>query len=265
MVCVQLWSEERFNSLDALRASVGALVSVGGYAAARLLEQLYEHLVVAEGEDVSETQHVAVSGAIAMADRCLRDGVDKYLHVLAAGSRAMRQLCSASRHNGPQEMTAIKGSHKNCKQRHEQVMRSTAGGVLALWLHSRSFSCDHPRVSALAVDVPNVACAAGEILCSAACVATVSSAAEYHSRSAKVAAALCQCAAFLLGLVHLGLGVELLLQRLVGDLGGLVVLGLELSASLACLCALPKRESEVYGYLGGTYDCVPHEPSYSHL
>eukprot|EP00727_Mastigamoeba_balamuthi_P011970 m51a1_g7396 hypothetical protein (173) ;mRNA; f:157054-157860 len=158
-----------------------------------------------------------------------------------------------------------------------------AGGVLALWLHSRSFSCDPPRVSALAVDVPNVACAAGEILCSAACVATVSSAAEYHSCSAKVAAALCQCAAFLLGLVHLGLGVELLLltsgspvtAEECSHTGGfdpegvcvaqLVVLGLELSASLACLCALPKRESAVYGYLGGTYDCVPHEPSYSHL
>eukprot|EP00727_Mastigamoeba_balamuthi_P003619 m51a1_g13254 putative replication factor c subunit (71) ;mRNA; f:2-2589 len=59
-------------------------------------EQLYERLVVAEGDDVNDTQHAAVSGAIAKADRCLRDGVDEYQHVLAVGSRVMRQLCSAS-------------------------------------------------------------------------------------------------------------------------------------------------------------------------
>eukprot|EP00727_Mastigamoeba_balamuthi_P004627 m51a1_g14162 putative replication factor c subunit 4 (338) ;mRNA; f:67089-68496 len=86
----------RSNSLDALRASVGALVSAGGYAADRLLEQLYERVVAAEGDDVSDTQRAAVAEAIAEADRCLRDGADEYLQVLAVGSRVMRQLCSAS-------------------------------------------------------------------------------------------------------------------------------------------------------------------------
>eukprot|EP00727_Mastigamoeba_balamuthi_P008643 m51a1_g4400 hypothetical protein (1674) ;mRNA; f:391768-411511 len=94
-VVMALLAQSPKDQCDLFAPAVAYTTGVPNVAYA-VADQLYERLVVAEGDDVNDTQHAAVSGAIAKADRCLRDGVDEYQHVLAVGSRVMRQLCSAS-------------------------------------------------------------------------------------------------------------------------------------------------------------------------
>eukprot|EP00727_Mastigamoeba_balamuthi_P002755 m51a1_g12477 hypothetical protein (123) ;mRNA; f:244-3125 len=88
-VVMALLAQNPKDQCDLIAPAVAYTTGVPNVACA--VAELYERLVVAEGDDVFDTQHAAVSGAITKANRCLHDGVDEYTpgqHYAAAAAAA---------------------------------------------------------------------------------------------------------------------------------------------------------------------------------
>ncbi|GAU22850.1 hypothetical protein TSUD_282170 [Trifolium subterraneum] len=63
-----------------------------GYPVSQMLTQLFEAIV--EEKDISDEQKARISKKLGEADKCLVDGADEYLQLLAVVSNTIQALCN---------------------------------------------------------------------------------------------------------------------------------------------------------------------------
>jgi len=65
-----------------------------GYAASQVLSQMFDHLVTMD--TLSDKQKAVIFEKMAVTDKCLMDGADEYLQLMALFSTVMKQTCHGS-------------------------------------------------------------------------------------------------------------------------------------------------------------------------
>ncbi|KAK7090439.1 replication factor C subunit 4-like [Littorina saxatilis] len=82
----------RSDSYEKLDATVKKVIREG-YAGSQILSQFHDKLVAME--EVSDKQKSVICEKMALVDKCLLDGADEYLQLMALFSTVMHQMCHA--------------------------------------------------------------------------------------------------------------------------------------------------------------------------
>ncbi|XP_033759928.1 replication factor C subunit 4-like isoform X1 [Pecten maximus] len=78
------------DSYEKLDAGIQGLIN-DGHSASQVITQMHEKLI--EKEDLSDKQKAVVFEKLAVVDKCLMDGADEYLQLMALFTTIMHQVC----------------------------------------------------------------------------------------------------------------------------------------------------------------------------
>ncbi|KAK6167112.1 hypothetical protein SNE40_021214 [Patella caerulea] len=62
-----------------------------GFAATQVINQLHDRIVISE--ELTDTQKSVICEKLSVSDKCLMDGADEYLQLMALFSIIMTQIC----------------------------------------------------------------------------------------------------------------------------------------------------------------------------